>query len=80
MGFVVYSKTDGEIRRYYDSRSKAQAQVTGHNRRAVMQALQADEYSPAPTEWALCEWSEYEAIWAQHYESQKWYYLNRSSY
>jgi hypothetical protein len=48
MGFVVYSKKDGEMLRYYDNRSKAQAQVTGHNRKAIMQALRGDEYSPDP--------------------------------
>jgi hypothetical protein len=80
MGFVVYSKTDGEMLRYYDNRSKAQAQVTGHNRKAIMQALRGDEYSPDPKEWDLCEWSEYEQIYAQYYNSHKWHYLNKSSW
>ena len=77
MGFVVYSKHDGEMLRYYDVRSKAQAQVTGHNRRAIIQALKGDEYVK---EWDLCEWSEYEEIYSQYYTKHKWYFLNRSSY
>lgn len=80
MGFVVYSKHDGEMLRYYDVRSKAQAQVTGHNRRAIIQALKGDEYDPSVTEWDLCEWSEYETIYARHYAKHKYYYLSRSGY
>jgi hypothetical protein len=77
MGFVVYSKRDGEMLRYYDNRSKAQAQVTGHNRKAIIQVLKGDEYVK---EWDLCEWIEYEQIYAQYYNAHKWHYLNRSSY
>ena len=44
MGFVVYSKRDGEMLRYYDTRSKAQAQVTGHNRKIIVEALKGNEY------------------------------------
>jgi hypothetical protein len=75
MGFVVYSKKDGEMLRYYDNRSKAQAQVTGHNRRAIIEALKGDEYVK---EWDLCEWAEYEQVYARYYTANKWYYLNRS--
>jgi hypothetical protein len=77
MGFVVYSKRDGEMLRYYDTESKARAQVTGHNRRAIVKALKGDEYVH---EWDMCEWAEYEQVWAQHYDSHKWYYLNRSNF
>jgi hypothetical protein len=77
MGFVVYSKTDGEILRYYDNRSKAQAQVTGHNRKAIMQALRGDDYVK---EWDLCEWAEYEAIYARYYTAHKWYMLSKSNW
>jgi hypothetical protein len=75
MGFVVYSKTDGEMLRYYDNRSKAQAQVTGHNRKAIMEALKGKEYV---REWGLCEWTEYEEIYARHYADNKYFYLARS--
>ena len=75
MGFVVYSKHDGEMLRYYDNRGKAQAQVTGHNRRAIVEALKGDE---DVTEWAMCEWSEYEEIFSQYYSANKWHYLARS--
>jgi hypothetical protein len=75
MGFVVYSKKDGEMLRYYDNRSKAQAQVTGHNRRAIIEALRGNEYI---TEWALCEWIEYEQVYARHYDAYKHYYLSKS--
>ena len=75
MGFVVYSKKDGEMLRYYDNRSKAQAQVTGHNRRAIIQALKGDEYVK---EWDLCEWAEYEQVYANYYTAHKWHFLNRS--
>ena len=77
MGFVVYSKKDGELLRYYDVKSKAQAQVTGHNRKAVIEALKGDEYV---TEWDLCRWDEYEQVFNQHYSANKYYYLNRSNY
>ena len=77
MGFVVYSKKDGEMLRYYDNRSKAQTQVTGHNRRAIIDALKGDEYVK---EWDLCEWAEYEQVYAQYYNAHKWHYLNRSSW
>jgi hypothetical protein len=77
MGFVVYSKKDGEMLRYYDNRSKAQAQVTGHNRKAIIEALKGNEYI---TEWDLCEWIEYEQVYAKHYTAYKHYYLSRSSY
>lgn len=77
MGFVVYSKKDGEMLRYYDNRSKAQAQVTGHNRKIIIEALKGGEFV---REWDLCEWSEYEQIYAQYYNAHKWHYLNRSSW
>lgn len=77
MGFVVYSKRDGEMLRYYDTESKARAQVTGHNRKAVVEALKGEEFV---NEWDMCSWVEYEQVWAQHYDSHKWYYLNRSNF
>jgi hypothetical protein len=75
MGYVVYSKRDGEMLRYYDNRSKAQAQVTGHNRKAIIQVLKGDEYVK---EWDLCEWAEYEQVYANYYNAHKWHFLNRS--
>ena len=77
MGFVVYSKKDGEMLRYYDNRSKAQAQVTGHNRRAIIQVLKGDEYVK---EWDLCEWAEYEQVYANYYNAHKWHFLNKSNW
>lgn len=77
MGFVIYSKPTGEVLRYYDSASKAQAQVTGHNRKAVMEALKGYTHLK---EWAMCEWSAYEQVFAQRYASQKCYFLSRSEY
>jgi hypothetical protein len=77
MGFVVYSKKDGELLRYYDTRSKAQAQVTGHNRKIIIEALKGDEFVK---EWDLCEWTEYEQIYARYYNVNKWYLLNRSNW
>jgi hypothetical protein len=77
MGYVVYSKQDGELLRYYDVRSKAQAQVTGHNRKAIFQALRGNEYV---TEWDLCEWSEYEQVYAEYYNRNKMYLLSRSNW
>jgi hypothetical protein len=77
MGFVVYSKKDGEMLRYYDTRSKAQAQVTGHNRKIIIEALKGDEFVK---EWDLCEWTEYEQIYAQYYNVNKWYMLSRSNW
>lgn len=75
MGFVVYSKRDGEMLRYYDNRSKAQ--VTGHNRRVIIQALRGNEHVK---EWDLCAWADYEPIHAAHYAAHKWHYLARSIY
>jgi hypothetical protein len=77
MGFVVYSKTDGEMLRYYDSESKAKAQVTGHNRKIIVEALKGSEFVK---EWALCEWTEYEQIYARYYNANKWYMLSRSNW
>ena len=77
MGFVVYSKKDGEMLRYYDNRSKAQAQVTGHNRKAIIQVLKGDEYVK---EWDLCEWAEYEQVYAEYYNQNKMYLLSRSNW
>jgi hypothetical protein len=77
MGFVVYSKKDGEMLRYYDNRSKAQAQVTGHNRRAIIHALKGDKYVK---EWDLCEWTEYEQVYARYYNANKYYLLSRSNW
>jgi hypothetical protein len=77
MGFVVYSKQDGEMLRYYDNRSKAQAQVTGHNRKIIIEALKGDEYVK---EWDLCAWTEYEQVYAEHYNAYKHYYLSKSHF
>jgi len=63
--------------RYYDTESKARAQVTGHNRKVIIEALKGAEYVK---EWDLCAWSDYEQVYAQHYANNKWYYLHRSSY
>jgi hypothetical protein len=77
MGFVVYSKKGGEMLRYYDNRSKAQTQVTGHNRKAIVEALRGNEYI---TEWDLCEWTEYEQVYAQYYKANKYCLLSRSNW
>lgn len=77
MGWIVYDKTDGELLRYYDRESKAKAQVTGHNRKAIMDALRG--YSRT-TEWDFCEWSDYEKIFAEYYTKNKWHMLQRSFY
>jgi hypothetical protein len=77
MGYVVYSKKDGEMLRYYDVESKARAQVTGHNRKAIIDALKGNEYVK---EWVLCEWAEYEQVYAQYYSANKMYLLSRSNW
>ena len=77
MGYVVYSKRDGEMLRYYDVESKARAQVTGHNRKAIIDALKGNEYVK---EWDLCEWTEYEQVYAQYYNANKGYLLSRSNW
>ena len=77
MEFVVYSKKDGEMLRYYDNKSKAQAQVTGHNRRAIIDTLRGNEYVK---EWDLCEWAEYEQVYAEYYNANKMYLLSRSNW
>jgi hypothetical protein len=77
MGFVVYSKRDGEFLRYYDTESKARAQVTGHNRKAIFQALRGNEYVK---EWDLCAWADYEPRYMRlTILLTKWHCLNRSS-
>lgn len=81
MGWIVYKKSTGELLRYYDQKSKAQAQVTGHNRRAIMESLRAtSRYSSPVTEWDFCEWQEYEGIFAKYYTQNKDYMLRSSSY
>jgi 4-aminobutyrate aminotransferase-like enzyme len=77
MAFVVYSKNTGEIMRYYDCESKAQAQVTGHNHKAIMKALRGELYQE---EWAVCEWVDYEKVFAQHYAVNKSDFLTRSAW
>jgi hypothetical protein len=78
MGWIVYSKKNLELLRYYDIKSKAQAQVTGHNKKAVWNALiNSDRNSE---EWACCEWLEYEAVFKEYYQHQKSYMLQRSSW
>lgn len=77
MAFVVYSKNTGEALRYYDCESKAQAQATGHNRKAIMKALRGKLYQE---EWAVCEWVDYEKVFAEYYTANKGYFLTRSAY
>jgi hypothetical protein len=78
MGWIVYSKKNYELLRYYDTESKAQAQVTGHNKKAVWYMLSRP--NSEKEEWACCEWNEYEEIFKQYYQQQKPYMLQRSSY
>ena len=77
MGFVVYCIASGELMRYYDTESKAQAQVTGHNRKAIIATLKGDEYA---REWKCCSWEDFEQVFNAEYQAHKWYYLNRSSH
>lgn len=76
MGWVVYTKNDGELLRYYDQESKAKAQVTRHNRQAIMDGLRGHH----GIEWDFCEWSDYEKIFAEYYTKNKWHMLQRSFY
>jgi len=78
MGWIVYSKKDLELLRYYDTKPKAQAQVTGHNKKAVWNALINSNRNSE--EWACCEWNEYEAVFKEYYQHQKSYMLQRSSW
>ena len=80
MGWIVYSKKNFELLRYYDTKSKAQAQVTGHNKKAVWHALSRPNPDTHKEEWAYCEWHEYEAVFKEYYEFNKAYMLHRSSY
>lgn len=77
MGFVIYSKTDGELLRYYDTKPKAQAQVTRHNRWAVIEVLKGNEYVD---EWDSCRWDEYEQVFKQHYTKNKVWFINKSNF
>lgn len=78
MGWIVYSKEDLELLRYYDTESKAQAQVTGHNKKAVWHTLIHPD--SRKEEWAYCEWKDYEAVFNDYYQKNKAYMLTRSSY
>ena len=78
MGWIVYSKKNLELLRYYDTKSKAQAQVTGHNKKTVWSRLSRS--NSHEEEWGFCEWYDYEEIFKQYYEQQKPYMLQRSSY
>lgn len=78
MGWVVYSKSNNEMLRYYDTESKARAQVTGHNKKAVWHML--TRHNSAKEEWACCEWSEYESVFQQYYKHNRAYMLQRSAY
>ena len=78
MGWVVYSKKNNELLRYYDTESKAQTQVNRHNKQAVWHMLTKPNSSKE--EWACCEWSEYETVFRHYYQDHKPYMLQRSSY
>jgi hypothetical protein len=77
MGFVVFSKNTGRTLGYYAGESQARAQVTGHNRRAVVEALKGAEYVQ---EWDCCDWQQYEAHFATHYAENRWQYLMSRNY
>lgn len=78
MGWVVYSKKNHDMLRYYDIESKARAQVTRHNKKAVWNMLiyPNKHYE----EWAFCAWAEYETEFQRYYQHHKSYMLQRSSY
>ena len=78
MGWVVYSKKTNELLRYYDTESKAHAQVTGHNKKAVWTVLTRP--NSVKEEWACCNWVEYEAMFNDYYKNNRPYMLQRSSY
>lgn len=78
MGWIVYSKKNYELLRYYDAESKAQAQVTGHNKKAIWYMLSRP--NSEKEEWDCCEWSEYETIFKNYYDYNRAYMLQRSSY
>ena len=78
MGWIVYSKKTNELLRYYDTESKAQAQVTGHNKKAVWSILTRP--GSQKEEWACCDWREYEKVFQDYYKINKPYLLQRSSY
>jgi len=77
MGFVVFSKSTGRTLGYYAGESQARAQVTGHNRRAVVEALKGAE---SVQEWDCCEWQQYEVHFAKHYAENRWQYLSSRNY
>ena len=80
MGWVVYSEKSGEILRYYDTESKAQSQVTGHNKKLFWSRLQSTRGDDYKEQWAHCNWQDYENIFKKYYEVHKPYMLQRSSY
>ena len=80
MGWVVYSEKSGEILRYYDIESKAQSQVTGHNKKLFWSRLQSTQDRDYKEQWAHCNWQDYENIFKNYYEVNKPYMLQRSSY
>jgi len=77
MGFVVFDKNTGRTLGYYAGESQARAQVTGHNRRAVIKALKGAE---SVAEWDCCDWQQYEARFATHYANNRWHYLASRHY
>ena len=78
MGFIVYSKSNGEILRYYESKSSARSQVTAHNRKAIINALKGIDR--CVTEWDMCNWNEFEQIFANHYANNRCRFLRISSW
>jgi hypothetical protein len=80
MGWVVYSEKSGEILRYYDIESKAQSQVTGHNKKLFWARLKSTQGRDYKEQWAHCNWQDYENIFKKYYEDQKPYMLQKSKY
>ena len=79
MGWVVFCKRDGEMLRYYDTESKARAQVKGHNKK-LSWAVLTNTNRMERREWDCCEWGEYEKVFNDHYQLNRGYWLQRSSY
>jgi hypothetical protein len=81
MGWVVFSKKEGEMFRYYDTEQKARAQVTGHNKKLFLDTLRNghDRYE-SRCEWAYCAWHDYEEVYKEYYTKNKGNLLARSAW
>ncbi len=75
MGWVVYSRSNGRLRRYTAHESAAKGMVTRNNRAAIVTVLSGKLGWGTTAEWAYCSWADFESVLQEHYRRDSWQYL-----